>query len=289
MLTLTWLIPLLPLASAAFLGLFGRRLRLRERTVGTIACGTVALSFLVSVGAVYEFANTTWRADAYAVALSSDGERHSFLYEFTWIPGGSAVTSLGNSTGTPIEGGLTIKWVYLLDALSSVMVLIITGVGLLIHIFATGYMRGDRGYYRFFAYMNLFMFSMLVLVLGSNFAMLFVGWEGVGLCSYLLIGYYFDREEAANASKKAFIANRIGDFGFLLGMFGVFALFGSLAFGALRTAFEHGAAAPYVESFGQFGLMSMIALGLFVGATGKSAQIPLYVWLPDAMAGPTPV
>src|ERR1041385_3096293 len=216
MLTLTWLIPVLPLGSAAFLGLFGRRLRLRESTIAMIACGTVGLAFLISVGAVYEFATTTWHPDAYAVSLSNDGDRHSFPYEFTWIPGGSAVTSLGKDAGTPVEGGLTIKWVYMLDALSSVMVLIVTGVGLLIHIFATGYMHGDRGYYRFFAYMNLFMFSMLVLVLGSNFAMLFVGWEGVGLCSYLLIGYYFDRAEAANASKKAFIANRIGDFGFAL-------------------------------------------------------------------------
>ena len=169
------------------------------------------------------------------------------------------------------------------------MMFIVTFVGFLIHVFAVGYMSGEGGYYRFFAYLNLFMFMMLVLVLASNFTMMFVGWEGVGLCSYLLIGFYFDREEAANASKKAFITNRIGDMGFLLAVFGVFALFGTLDFKELAELFRSGAAAPYVESLGQWGVMSWIALGLFIGAAGKSAQIPLYVWLPDAMAGPTPV
>src|SRR5436305_534721 len=163
--------------------------------------------------------------------------------------------------------------------------LIVTGVGLCIFVFATGYMHGDAGFYRFFAYLGLFMFSMLVLVLGSNFLMMFVGWEGVGLCSYLLIGYYLDRKEAGDAARKAFITKRIGDFGFTLGIFGIIATFGSAQFTDVMAQ----ASSYPVELLGHWGLMSWIALGLFIGAIGKSAQIPLYVWLPDAMAGPTPV
>src|SRR5262249_53742246 len=158
-------------------------------------------------------------------------------------------------------------------------------VGFWIHVFATGYMHGDNGYYRFFSYLNLFMFMMLLLVMGSNFLIMFIGWEGVGLCSYLLIGYYFDRQEAGDAAKKAFGVNRIGELGFALAIMGVFAAFGSLEFADVaRQSAQYG-----VEHLWQFGLMSWLALGLFVGATGKSAQIPLYIWLPDAMAGPTPV
>ncbi|MEP6742707.1 MAG: NADH-quinone oxidoreductase subunit L, partial [bacterium] len=174
---------------------------------------------------------------------------------------------------------------YQLDALSSIFMLIVTGVGLCIFVFATGYMHDDPGFYRFFAYMGLFMFSMLVLVMGSNFLMMFVGWEGVGLCSYLLIGYYFDRQEAANASRKAFITNRIGDFGFALAIFGVIATFGTTQY---TDVFGQAASFP-LEPLGHWGLLSWIALGLFIGACGKSAQLPLHVWLPDAMAGPTPV
>ncbi|HEX8853955.1 MAG TPA: NADH-quinone oxidoreductase subunit L, partial [Pyrinomonadaceae bacterium] len=180
---------------------------------------------------------------------------------------------------------LDVEWSYQLDALSSVFMLVITGVGLCIFVFATGYMHGDAGFYRFFAYLGLFMFSMLVLVMGSNFMMMFVGWEGVGLCSYLLIGYYFDRKEAGDASRKAFITNRIGDFGFALAIFAIIAVFGSTQF----TTVMEGARAYPIELIGHWGIMSWIALGLFIGACGKSAQIPLYVWLPDAMAGPTPV
>src|SRR5258707_1890649 len=163
--------------------------------------------------------------------------------------------------------------------------LIVTGVGLCIFVFATGYMHDDPGFYRFFAYMGLFMFSMLVLVMGSNFVMMFVGWEGVGLCSYLLIGYYFNRAEAANASRKAFITNRVGDFGFILAIFGIIGTFGT----AQYTQVVPQAASYPVEALGHWGLMSWIALGLMIGACGKSAQFPLHVWLPDAMAGPTPV
>ena len=163
--------------------------------------------------------------------------------------------------------------------------LIVTGVGLCIFVFATGYMHGETGFYRFFAYMGLFMFAMLVLVMGSNFLMMFVGWEGVGLCSYLLIGYYFDRQEAANASRKAFITNRVGDFGFALAIFGIIATFGSAQY---TNVFEQAKSYP-IELLGHWGILSWIALGLFIGACGKSAQLPLHVWLPDAMAGPTPV
>ncbi len=180
---------------------------------------------------------------------------------------------------------LNIEWSYQLDPLSAVFMLIVTGVGLCIFVFATGYMHGDAGFYRFFAYMCLFMFSMLVLVMGSNLVMMFVGWEGVGLCSYLLIGYYFDRDEAANASRKAFITNRIGDFGFMLAIFALIATFGT----AQYTSVIAQAASYPIEPLGHWGLMSWIALGLMIGACGKSAQLPLHVWLPDAMAGPTPV
>src|SRR5262249_53611521 len=148
-----------------------------------------------------------------------------------------------------------------------------------------GYMHGETGFYRFFAYMGLFMFMMLVLVMGSNFLMMFVGWEGVGLCSYLLIGYYFDRQEAANASRKAFITNRVGDFGFALAVFGISGTFGPSKYTDVVTQ----ASGYPLEPLGHWGLMSWIALGLFIGACGKSAQLPLHVWLPDAMAGPTPV
>src|SRR3977135_3749380 len=162
---------------------------------------------------------------------------------------------------------------------------LLAGVGGPVFVFATGYMHGDAGFYRFFAYMGLFMFSMLVLVMGSNFLMMFVGWEGVGLCSYLLIGYYFERQEAANASRKAFITNRIGDFGFALAIFGVIATFGTAQY---SDVFAQARSFP-LEPLGHWGLLSWIALGLFIGAMGKSAQLPLHVWLPDAMAGPTPV
>ena len=169
-----------------------------------------------------------------------------------------------------------------LDSLSALMIAFVTFVGFLIHVYSVGYMGHDKGYGRYFAYLNLFMFAMLVLVLADNFLLLFVGWEGVGLCSYLLIGYDYWKNSAADAGKKAFVVNRIGDFGFILGIFGVFALFGSLEFGKVFAAAAADPArfAPY---------LTLVCLCLFVGACGKSAQFPLYVWLPDAMAGPTPV
>src|SRR5437870_10200060 len=287
-----WLVPLLPLIGAAINGIFGRWFRFSEKLIGGIAVGTVALSFLISVAAIYSYgfsSNALW-PNPYISTQAT----------FTWIPGGAVNQSLGYSQriAEPIKGSrnqnqqsgaaaslLNIEWSYQLDPLSAVFMLIVTGVGLCIFVFATGYMHGDAGFYRFFAYMGLFMFSMLVLVMGSNFVMMFVGWEGVGLCSYLLIGYYFNRDEAANASRKAFITNRIGDFGFMLAVFGIIATFGSPQY----TNVISKAAGYPVETLGHWGLMSWIALGLMVGACGKSAQFPLHVWLPDAMAGPTPV
>jgi NADH-quinone oxidoreductase subunit L len=287
-----WLVPLLPLAGAAINGLFGRKFRFSEKLIGGIAAGSIALSFLITVAAVYSYAfgNQAMWPETYVT--SQDGN------SFTWIPGGAVritqgeeerqslkVTDLGLDPSAAIGSVLNVEWSYQLDALSSIFMLIVTGVGLCIFVFATGYMHGDPGFYRFFAYMGLFMFSMLVLVMGSNFLMMFVGWEGVGLCSYLLIGYYFDRQEAANASRKAFITNRIGDFGFALAIFGVIATFGTSQY---TDVFAQARRYP-LETLGHWGLLSWIALGLFIGACGKSAQLPLHVWLPDAMAGPTPV
>src|SRR3989449_1570505 len=285
-----WLVPLLPLIGAAINGIFGRWFRYPEKLIGGIAVSSVALSFLISIAAIssYGFSNNSLWPNPYVSTQTA----------FTWIAGGAVRQSLGQAESTTITTAnrqvtvpspraslLNIEWSYQLDPLSAVFMLIVTGVGLCIFVFATGYMHGDTGYYRFFAYMGLFMFSMLVLVMGSNFVMMFVGWEGVGLCSYLLIGYYFDRAEAANASRKAFITNRIGDFGFMLAIFAVIATFGTAQY---TTVMSQAAGYP-LETLGNWGLMSWIALGLMIGACGKSAQFPLHVWLPDGMAGPTPV
>src|SRR5438552_4224258 len=263
-LDLIWLIPLFPAIGFVVNGLIGKRLS--KTAIGVIACGAVLLSFIFSAGAVFQL-------------LQLDAAHRSQtvkLYE--WINAGAVRTSEG-----PLAG-FTIDWAFLLDPLSSVMILVVTGVGLLIHVYSIGYMHAEDGFYRFFAYLNLFMFSMLVLVLASNFLLMFVGWEGVGLCSYLLIRYYFKRKSAGDAGKKAFIVNRIGDVGFILGILLIFAAFGSMEFdGVFRQISQR------VPAETGLGILTGIALLLFVGATGKSAQIPLYVWLPDAMEGPTPV
>src|SRR5215213_3787917 len=269
-----WLVPLLPLIGAAINGLLGRKLRFSEQIIGGIAVGSVALAFLISVAAVYSYGFGGHAEWPRPYLTSQDG------FSFSWIPGGAVSVNHGAQYAL-----LNIEWSYQLDPLSSIFMLIVTGVGLCIFVFATGYMHGETGFYRFFAYMGLFMFAMLVLVMGSNFLMMFVGWEGVGLCSYLLIGYYFDRQEAANASRKAFITNRVGDFGFALAIFGIIATFGSAQY---VNVFDQAKSYP-IELLGHWGILSWIALGLFIGACGKSAQLPLHVWLPDAMAGPTPV
>jgi NADH-quinone oxidoreductase subunit L len=289
-----WLVPLLPLAGAAINGLLGRKLRFSERLISGIAVGSIALAFLITLAAVYSYAFGSGAVWPNVYVTSQDG-----AFKYDWIPGGTVRITQGEAERATLIGSgafladmeipssslLNVEWSYQLDALSSIFMLVVTGVGLCIFVFATGYMHGDPGFYRFFAYMGLFMFSMLVLVMGSNFLMMFVGWEGVGLCSYLLIGYYFDRQEAANASRKAFITNRVGDFGFALAIFGVIATFGTTQY---TDVFAQAAGFP-LEPLGNWGILSWIALGLFVGACGKSAQLPLHVWLPDAMAGPTPV
>ena len=235
--------------------------------VGLVAAGSVFLSFLVA---------------AWGVVQAAAAPDHAILERlWTWLPGGTAQTALHGVAGTT---PFTVDWSYLLDPLSSVMVLVVTFVGFLIHVYSIGYMGHDPGYARYMSYLNLFMFAMLTLVLGANYAVLFVGWEGVGLCSYLLIGFWFHKQSAADAGKKAFIVNRIGDAGFLAGMFLVFTTFGTLDFRGVMEAAAH---LPVEAAWG--GTLTVIALCLFIGATGKSAQIPLYVWLPDAMEGPTPV
>jgi NADH-quinone oxidoreductase subunit L len=245
-----WLIPVFPLAGFLINGLFGRRMS--KSLVNVFAIGSVALS-LAYVCVVLA---RLWPLNTAYVE-----------HNYTWLQ----------------SGFLQVGFDLLIDRITAVMLLIVTGVGLLIHIYAIGYMSHESGYERFFTYFNLFVFFMLILVLASNLLLLFVGWEGVGLCSYLLIGFYFHDNYSTYSANKAFIVNRIGDFGFLLGIFLVLATFKTLDFGKIAAAvstmpIEAGA-----------GMLTMITLFLLAGATGKSAQIPLYVWLPDAMAAPTPV
>jgi NADH-quinone oxidoreductase subunit L len=246
-----WLIPLLPLAGAALNGFFGKR----------FSRGTVAAVALTFCGAA--FAMALWIASQFSSLVLPHTETVA-----NWLR----------------SGDFSVDFSFSLDQLSLVMLLVVTGVGFLIHIYSTGYMWEEGGYYRFFAYLNLFMFFMLTLVLASNYLLMFIGWEGVGLASYLLIGFFFLRDSAAAAGKKAFIVNRIGDFGFLIALFLMIKHFGSLDF---QTVFA--AVKPYATETTGVGFLTAIALLLMVGACGKSAQIPLYVWLPDAMEGPTPV
>ncbi|MCL6545116.1 MAG: NADH-quinone oxidoreductase subunit L [Bryobacteraceae bacterium] len=245
-----WLIPAFPLAGFLLLGLAGRRMS--KSLINTVAVGSVLLSFL-------------WVLRTLS-ALGSLEQPHLEPY-FTWIQ----------------SGALRAGFELMVDRLTAVMMLVVTGVGLLIHIYSIGYMAHEGGYYRFFAFLNLFMFFMLTLVMASNFLLMFVGWEGVGLCSYLLIGFYFHRKSATTAGNKAFIVNRIGDVGFTLAILLVFIHFRSLDF---QNVFAGLATNPTGVTTAA---LTAIGLLLLVGATGKSAQIPLYVWLPDAMEGPTPV
>jgi NADH-quinone oxidoreductase subunit L len=264
------LIVLFPALGAALNGLWGlvdRRYgrAIPERRVSAIAVGAAVASFVVSV----------WAVAALLGVPEGAGGYRSLVYEpYQWIAAG--IVNVG------------IK--LMLDPLSAVMILIVTGIGSLIHVYSVGYMHGEDGYYRYFAYLNLFLFAMLVLVLGGNYLLMFVGWEGVGLCSYLLIGYYFTKEVAADAGKKAFVVNRIGDFGFVIGMMFILVIFGTLDYHEVfsNVAAQRGALETPVADWGPMAV-TVLTLALFLGACGKSAQIPLYVWLPDAMAGPTPV
>jgi NADH-quinone oxidoreductase subunit L len=249
------LIPLLPLVG--FLLNAGFQRRLSKGASGTIACGAMIMSFAISAAAVARLAGL--EPDSRALVQQA----------FTWIT----------------SGDFSVPVALRLDPLSAVMILVITGIGTLIHVYSTAYMQEetDSEYARYFSYLNLFAAFMLVLVLGSTFLLMFVGWEGVGLCSYLLIGFWFQKKSASDAGKKAFIVNRIGDWGFILGILLIVVRFGSLDFQEVARSVS--AMSPETT----FGTVSIITLLLFVGATGKSAQIPLYVWLPDAMEGPTPV
>lgn len=249
---LIWLIPMMPLIGFLINGLFGSKLS--KPIVNAIACGSVFAAFLLSVNAVIQL-------------IGLPAESRSFeLVLYSWIPSGSFNADVG----------------FLLDPLSSIMILVVSGVGFLIHVYSIGYMSHDKDYSRFFTYLNLFTGSMLILVLANNFVLMYVGWEGVGLCSYLLIGFWYERKSATDAGKKAFIVNRIGDFGFALGIMLLFWHLGSVNFGEVMRL------APEQLAMGG-GIITAATLLLFLGATGKSAQVPLYVWLPDAMEGPTPV
>ena len=245
-----WLVPAFPLLGFILNGILGKLFGTRfVSIVGPLAIG---LAFAQSVVLFFQMLNT-------------DGNVLS-EHLYTWIKSGN------------FEAGINFQ----VDQLSGLFLLIITGIGFLIHVYSLGYMKGEPGYYRFFAYLNLFVFFMLILVLGDGFLLMFVGWEGVGLCSYLLIGYYFEKNSAGAAAKKAFLFNRIGDFGVLSAVLLIFLNFGSIDFNTVNSE-----AAARLEHGGI--LVTIITLLLFLGATGKSAQIPLFVWLPDAMEGPTPV
>jgi NADH-quinone oxidoreductase subunit L len=261
-----WLIPLLPGIGAAINGLVGIR-SFSRRTSGLVACATMTTALGLALFAFWQLIGLPADARAYDVTVAQ------------WIPQIPLATNNGFDN-------FQVPWGFRLDPLSGMMLLVVTGIGTLIHVYSTSYMADEPrgGVARFFCYLNLFCFFMLMLVLGDNFLVMFVGWEGVGLCSYLLIGYWYEKKSASDAGKKAFITNRVGDLGFILGIFLVYYTFGTLDFRAVQNA----AGAMPIESV-HFGVVSFICLFLFVGATGKSAQIPLYVWLPDAMEGPTPV
>ena len=266
MLKSIWLIPILPLIGVAINGLFGKRLG--KRAVGVIGCGVVLLALLLSAGAVYDLSRLPEDARYFETSLGA------------WIPMGP-MGAAGTMTAIP--------WGFALDPLSAVMILVVTGVGFLIHVYSVSYMQHEEGFARFFVYINLFMSMMLTLVLGSNLLVTFVGWEGVGLCSYLLIGFFHDRPfdartgmSCADAGRKAFLVNRIGDFAFVIGMLYLVTAYGTLDYRGISLAIVAGAE-------GHHALLTAVGILLFIGACGKSAQIPLYVWLPDAMAGPTPV
>jgi NADH-quinone oxidoreductase subunit L len=252
-----WLIPLFPLIGFLINGLFGKAIK-EEKVIGGIGALSVFCSFVVATMTLLKLIGMP------------DEERVHNVTIFTWIKSGTFQADIA----------------FLIDPLSCVMLMVVTGVGFLIHVYSIGYMHGEEGFYRFFAYLNLFTFSMLLLVMGNNLLLMFVGWEGVGLCSYLLIGYYFHKKSAGDAGKKAFVMNRVGDFGFLLGLFTLYWYLGQ-THGIWTIQFTE--LAKHAELLPVGGVVTLITMFFFLGATGKSAQIPLYTWLPDAMEGPTPV
>ncbi|MFZ0730989.1 MAG: NADH-quinone oxidoreductase subunit L [Candidatus Sulfotelmatobacter sp.] len=264
-----WIIPLLPAIGAAIMFFFGRKLT--KQSVSAVCVGAVVLTFAFACGTVLQY--NGW------AEVHNHQPYQNILY--TWLGTDTGHLNYLTHDGTP--AAFQADAGFLIDPLSSIWLLFVTGVGMLIHIYSIGYMAYEGGYYRFFGYLNLFMFSMLTLILANNYALMFVGWEGVGLCSYLLIGFYFQRKSASNAANKAFIVNRVGDAGFLLGMFFIAWYMGSLRYTDVIAAAHSGRFAIGDP------IITAATLLLFVGACGKSAQLPLYVWLPDAMEGPTPV
>ena len=266
MIDLIYLAVFLPLLGFLINGIFGTKIKnverskipfLGEKIIGLIGSGAIGIAFLIVVGAFFE-----------TLSLPAD-QRTNYVNLFTWMK----------------VGALDVSFAYQVDQLSLIMALVVTGVGFIIHVYSIGYMHGDRSFWRFFAYLNLFIFAMMNLILADNFVLMFLGWEGVGLCSYLLIGFWYDKDfeksTTSAAGLKAFVVNRIGDVGFLLGMFLIYLFFDSLKFSEV---FSRAVSFDVPEH-----IFTLITLFLFIGAIGKSAQIPLYVWLPDAMAGPTPV
>ena len=251
MVDLVWLIPALPLAGFLVMLVFGRRLG--DPVAGYLASTMVGAAFLVTVGVFFDLMSKTPQERAHVATL------------FQWVP----------------VGELRVDLAFLADPLSITMCLFVTGIGTLIHVYAVGYMHGDPRFSKFFLYLNLFVFSMLLLVLGENLLVTFLGWEGVGTCSYFLISFWHERDSAATAGKKAFVTNRVGDFGVMIAMFLAFQAVGTLSYSGINAAAESGALAQTTAT--------AIAIMLFLGACGKSAQLPLYIWLPDAMEGPTPV
>jgi NADH-quinone oxidoreductase subunit L len=288
-----WLIPMFPLLGAVLMFFFGKLLDPQplsevavaagvgpggggsghahaaaplRRLIDFICPGMVLLSFVFSLGAVYQLRHLPVKV-------------HQVI-QFTWIAGLPFHMANGHLATFQAD------WGFLLDRLSAVMILVVTGIGFLIHVYSVGYMAHDNGYYRFFGYLNLFVFFMLMLVLANNYMLLFVGWEGVGLCSYLLIGFYFHKKSAADAGKKAFVVNRVGDAGFILGMLLMMSVLGTVRFTDVNALLRSPLFSKETAGFGVFSAMAVL---MFFGATGKSAQVPLYIWLPDAMEGPTPV
>jgi len=275
---LLWLIPVLPLLGAFVNGCFGWKWeRDRRSVISAVALGSTALSMVLALWNIATLWTTNWSSlTGLPSNITADAAHHSFaLHLASWIPVGDFTTGLGTA------GKFAVEWLFVLDPLSAVMLFVVTVVGFLIHVYSVGYMAHDQGYFRYFAYLNLFMAMMLTLVLGGNYLVMFIGWEGVGLCSYLLIGFYYTKDYCADAGKKAFLTNRIGDMGFAAGLMLILYWFGTLDMAAVNAIAVGGTIPTWV--------MTASAILLFVGATGKSAQMPLYVWLPDAMAGPTPV
>ncbi|MGH9465216.1 MAG: NADH-quinone oxidoreductase subunit L, partial [Thermoanaerobaculia bacterium] len=273
---LLWLIPALPFAGTLLNGVLLRG-RLGQRAVAAVACGAVGLSCVLALGVI----------GAYLVGPERAAGEPFEQVLYAWIP--ASALPAGEATAGAEPGRFAIEMGFLLDPLSAVMLFVVTFVGFWIHVYSVGYMAREPGFQRYFTYLNLFMGAMLLLVLGNNYLVMFVGWEGVGLCSYLLIGFHYDQEFPPFAGRKAFIVNRIGDFAFIIGLFALLAHFGTLNYRRIFAAIEHAPAVLETPYLLGLSFAAFVALCLVLGATGKSAQIPLYVWLPDAMAGPTPV